>query len=86
MVPFARIEEGRSQLHKLTLWMICFSAAKPILRPERYHNDSHHFRRAQDWTRPGTLHHVMARGIEGNRIVADDEDRLYIVSRIGKVT
>ena len=35
---------------------------------------------------PGTLHHVMVRGIEGNSIVADDEDRLYIVSRIGKVT
>jgi len=34
---------------------------------------------------PGTLHHVMVRGIEGNSIVADDEDRLYFVSRMGKV-
>jgi len=24
---------------------------------------------------PGTLHHVMVRGIEGNRIVKDDDDR-----------
>jgi REP element-mobilizing transposase RayT len=34
---------------------------------------------------PGTLHHVMVRGIEGNRIVDDDEDRHYFVSRMGKV-
>ena len=34
---------------------------------------------------PGTLHHVMVRGIEGNSIVADDEDRMYFVSRMGKV-
>jgi putative transposase len=34
---------------------------------------------------PGTLHHVMVRGIEGNSIVADDEDRLYFVSRMGTV-
>jgi len=34
---------------------------------------------------PGTLHHVMVRGIEGNSIVADDEDRLCFVSRMGKV-
>jgi len=34
---------------------------------------------------PETLHHVMVRGIEGNSIVADDEDRLYFVSRMGKV-
>lgn len=34
---------------------------------------------------PGTLHHVMVRGIEGNRIVADDEDRDYFVSLMGRV-
>lgn len=34
---------------------------------------------------PGTLHHVMARGIEGNRIVSDDQDRSFFVSRMGKV-
>jgi len=34
---------------------------------------------------PGTLHHVMVRGIEGNRIVSDDEDRGYFVSRMGNV-
>ncbi len=34
---------------------------------------------------PGTLHHVMVRGIEGNSIVADDEDRGFFVSRMGKV-
>ncbi|MCF8217174.1 MAG: transposase [Chlorobium sp.] len=34
---------------------------------------------------PGTLHHVMVRGIEGNSIVADDEDRRFFVSRMGKV-
>ncbi|NTU97233.1 MAG: hypothetical protein HGA62_05370 [Chlorobiaceae bacterium] len=34
---------------------------------------------------PGTLHHVMVRGIEGNNIVADDEDRRYFVSRMGMV-
>ncbi|MBC8524011.1 MAG: transposase [Chlorobium phaeobacteroides] len=34
---------------------------------------------------PGTLHHVMVRGIEGNTIVADDEDRGFFVSRMGKV-
>ena len=33
---------------------------------------------------PGTLHHVMVRGIEGNRIVSDDEDREVFVSRLGK--
>ena len=34
---------------------------------------------------PGTLHHVMVRGIEGNCIFTDDEDRLYFVLRMGKV-
>jgi len=34
---------------------------------------------------PGTLHHVMVRGIEGNSIVADDEDRGFFVSRMGKI-
>jgi len=32
---------------------------------------------------PGTLHHVMVRGIEGNRIVKDDDDRHLFVSRLG---
>ena len=32
---------------------------------------------------PGTLHHVMVRGIEGNRIVGDDDDRHLFVSRLG---
>ena len=31
----------------------------------------------------GTLHHVMVRGIEGNRIVMDDDDRHLFVSRLG---
>ncbi len=35
---------------------------------------------------PGTLHHVMVRGIEGNRIVSDDADRTFFVSRMGKVS
>ena len=34
---------------------------------------------------PGALHHVMVRGIEGKRIVVDDEDRGFFVSRMGKV-
>jgi putative transposase len=34
---------------------------------------------------PGTLHHVMVRGIEGNCIVTDDEERHFFVSRMGKV-
>jgi len=34
---------------------------------------------------PGSLHHVMVRGIEGNRIVIDDEDRHEFVSRMGKL-
>jgi putative transposase len=32
---------------------------------------------------PGTLHHVMVRGIEGNSIVADDDDRRFFVTRMG---
>jgi REP element-mobilizing transposase RayT len=35
---------------------------------------------------PGTLHHVMVRGIEGNRIVEDDDDRQFFVSRMGRVS
>jgi len=31
---------------------------------------------------PGTLHHVMVRGIEGNQIVTDDDDRHLFVSRL----
>ncbi|NTU92598.1 MAG: hypothetical protein HGA56_01120 [Chlorobiaceae bacterium] len=34
---------------------------------------------------PGTLHHVMVRGIEGNSIVSDDVDRGYFVSRMGNL-
>ena len=32
---------------------------------------------------PGTLHHVMVRGIEGSRIVTDDDDRHLFLSRLG---
>ena len=34
---------------------------------------------------PGTLHHVMVRGIEGMNIVEDDKDREYFVTRLGLV-
>jgi len=34
---------------------------------------------------PGTLHHVMVRGIEGMNIVEGDEDREYFVTRLGLV-
>ena len=34
---------------------------------------------------PGTLHHVIIRGIEKRRIVDDDQDRREFVSRLGKV-
>jgi len=34
---------------------------------------------------PGTLHHVIIRGIEKREIVADDEDRDIFVSRMGAV-
>jgi len=32
---------------------------------------------------PGTLHHVMVRGIERGKIVGDDADRENFVSRLG---
>ena len=32
---------------------------------------------------PGTLHHVIIRGIEKRRIVDDDEDRKRFISRLG---
>ena len=32
---------------------------------------------------PGTLHHVMVRGIERGKIVNDDADRENFVSRLG---
>jgi len=35
---------------------------------------------------PGTLHHVIIRGIEKKEIVPDDEDRESFVSRMGMVT
>jgi REP element-mobilizing transposase RayT len=34
---------------------------------------------------PGTFHHVIVRGIEGRRIVDDDEDRRDFVLRMGKL-
>jgi len=34
---------------------------------------------------PGTLHHVMVRGIEGRRIVDDEQDRREFVTRLGTV-
>jgi REP element-mobilizing transposase RayT len=34
---------------------------------------------------PGTLHHVMIRGIEGGRIYHDDEDRENFLGRVGQV-
>jgi len=35
---------------------------------------------------PGTLHHVMVRGIERRRIVGDDQDRKEFVTQLGTVT
>ncbi len=34
---------------------------------------------------PGTLHHVMARGIEGRRIIEDDKDREKFIFRNGEL-
>ena len=34
---------------------------------------------------PGTLHHVMVRGIEGRRIVDDEQDRRTLVTRVGEL-
>jgi len=34
---------------------------------------------------PGTLHHVMVRGIEGRRIIEDDKDREKFMSRTGEL-
>ncbi len=34
---------------------------------------------------PGTLHHVMVRGIERRRIVDDEEDGKEFVTRLGAV-
>ncbi len=34
---------------------------------------------------PGTLHHVMVRGIERRRIVDDNQDRKEFVARLGTV-
>ncbi len=34
---------------------------------------------------PGTLHHVIVRGIERKKIVDDDHDRRNFVSRLGKL-
>lgn len=35
---------------------------------------------------PGTLHHVMIRGIEGNAIFRDDEDRKDFIERVADLT
>jgi putative transposase len=35
---------------------------------------------------PGTLHHVVIRGIERGRIVQDDQDRKHFVSRWGNLS
>ena len=35
---------------------------------------------------PGTLHHVIVRGIEKRRIVDDDDDREMFVQRIGELS
>ena len=34
---------------------------------------------------PGTLHHVIVRGIERSNIVEDDQDRDNFVSRLGEL-
>jgi len=34
---------------------------------------------------PGTLHHVIVRGIERRKIVTDDKDRRDFVSRMGTI-
>jgi putative transposase len=34
---------------------------------------------------PGTLHHVMIRGIGGTNIFADDKDREHLLSQAGKI-
>jgi REP element-mobilizing transposase RayT len=34
---------------------------------------------------PGTLHHIMVRGIEGRVIVCDDQDRKDFLSRLGRI-
>ncbi len=34
---------------------------------------------------PGTLHHVIVRGIEGKRIVADNKDRQNFINRMGAI-
>ena len=34
---------------------------------------------------PGTLHHVMIRGIEGTKIFDDDVDRENFLFRVGKL-
>ncbi|MCJ7492701.1 MAG: transposase, partial [Deltaproteobacteria bacterium] len=35
---------------------------------------------------PGTLHHVMIRGIEGKRIFRDTQDRKDFVTRLGDLS
>jgi hypothetical protein len=34
---------------------------------------------------PGTLHHVMIRGIEGANIFSDDKDREHFIARVGEI-
>lgn len=35
---------------------------------------------------PGTLHHVIFRGIEGNRIVSDDQDRNWLIDKMARLS
>ncbi|CAB1058522.1 hypothetical protein D1BOALGB6SA_3278, partial [Olavius sp. associated proteobacterium Delta 1] len=39
----------------------------------------------RDWMPPGTLHHVMVRGIERRRIVNDVADRKNFVKRLAEL-
>ncbi|MEC9487243.1 MAG: transposase [Prosthecochloris sp.] len=34
---------------------------------------------------PGTLHHVMFRGVNGKDIVLDDDDRRFFIARLGSI-
>ena len=34
---------------------------------------------------PGTLHHVMIRGIEGTQVFQDNQDRVDFISRLGRL-
>jgi hypothetical protein len=49
-----------------------------LQRGETYHDKP-------DWDAPGTLHHVIIRGIERKEIVKDDHDRQNFVYRMGTI-